>query len=156
MYIKLKSIEAIKERKSFGQGIYYCQYSPFFLCCWSPFSCWCFQGTPFCSGCVGSGLLMASIEVVNSPSPSAGNMLFVRAFYKSLVLGTRYKKLVKNTQKGHVKRSDLRTVSTPQETLTTTFTFLPWHYSSTDLNGFTNRVYHGTIWQTDLEPCERK
>lgn len=79
----------MKEQKSSGQEICYCQYS-----CWSPLLC--FQGTPFCSGCMGSGtddeVLMTSREVVSTPSPSMGNTLSVRAFHKLLVLGTRYKK----------------------------------------------------------------
>lgn len=156
MYTKFKSIEAIKEQKSSGQEFYYCQCS-FFLCCWSPLLSWCFQGTPFCSGSLGSRLLlMVSIEFVSPPSPFVGNMLFVRAFYKWLLLVTRYKKLVENTEKGHVKQPDPGTVSARQAFLTATFMFLLWHYSSTDLHGFTKRVYHGLLWQTDLEPCERK
>lgn len=68
-------------------------------------------------------------------SPSMRNMLFVRAFHKWLVLGTRYKKMLENTLKRHVLQSDLCTVSALQESLPTTFMFLPWHYSSTKLYG---------------------
>lgn len=63
--------------------------------------------------------------------------------------GDRYKKLVENTQKWHVIQSNLCTVSAPQETLTTTLMFLPWDYSPIVLSGFTKRMYHSPLWQTN-------
>lgn len=71
---------------------------------------------------MGSGLLlMASIKlIVRPPSPSIENVFFVSAFYQQQVLGIRCKKLVVNTQKGHVVQSDLCTASLLPETLTTT------------------------------------
>lgn len=141
---KKKSTETMKEQKISGQEICYCQYS-----CRSPILC--FQGTPFCSGCMGSGIdavLMTSREVVSTPAPSMGNTLLVRAFHKWQVLGTKYKKMLENTPKGHVIQSDLCTVSALQVTLTTTSMFLPWHYSSTELDGFTKRMNCSPLWQT--------
>lgn len=129
---KKKCIEIMKEQNSSEQEICYCQYSY-----WLPLLC--FQGTTFCSGCMGSGIddqtVMTSGEVVSPLHPLHGEYTLCQGISQVAGAGDQIWKMLENTLKRHVIHSDLCTVFALQESLPTGLMFLPWHYSSRELNG---------------------
>lgn len=150
MYIKFKSYQRTKELRPRDY------YFSFFLCCWSPLLCWCFQGILSCCGCMGPGLLlMASLEVVSPPSPIHVEHALCQGILQVTGDGTRYKNGRKYTKRVHHTVWPVHCLFSPENPhhclqvspLTLLINRSQWFYKD---------GVPWSPWQTDLKPCERR